>query len=296
MTNSEQPLVSIIMTTYNRAGYIGETINNIQGQTYTNWELLIEDDGSDDNTTAIVEDIADTRIYYTRHKRTAVTGRLKNLALQKAKGEFIAFMDSDDLWVPDKLEQQIKALAGNIGAGWSFTNWADFYDLSHPLKPYYPETSGTETIQAFQALCTAKRPVSTATIMFKTNCLEMAGSFNENRLFTDFSFIARLAYHYKAVVFYEPMLYRRLHQSNNISTNWAADFEEYQETVKRFIADGWIDYGTVRQTLFLSYINLGEKFVGIMDKSHAIKNYLKAWKYKPFSIIPAKKLVKTLFL
>ena len=296
MTQSEQPLVSIFMTTYNRAGYIGETIKNIQEQNYTHRELLIEEEGSDDDTEKIISSIKDERIIYTRHQRIAITGRLKNIALQKTKGELVAFMDSDDLWTPDKLEQQAIALAANPDAGWSFTNWADFYDLSHPLQPYYPEISGVETTQAFKDLCTAKRPVSTATIMFKTSCLEMAGSFNENRLFTDFSFIARLAYHYKAVVFYEPMLYRRLHHSNNIGTNWAADFEEYQETIKRFIADGWIDHNTVRQTLFLSYINLGEKFVAIRDKQRAIKNYLKAWEYKPFSIIPAKKLVKTLFL
>lgn len=296
MTYSSPPLISIIMTTYNRAGYIGETIKNIQGQSYTYWELLIEDDGSDDDTAAIIERIADTRIHYTRHMRTAVTGKLKNRALQKAKGELIAFMDSDDLWTTDKLERQTTALSANADAGWSFTNWADFYDVLHPLQPYYPETSGVETTHAFKNLCTAKRPVSTATVMFKTSCLDKVKGFNENRLFTDFSFIAQLAYHYKAVIFYEPMLNRRLHDSNNIGMNWAADFEEYQETVRQFINEGWIDYHTVRQTLFLSYINLGEKFIGTGDKSEAIKNYLKAWKYMPFSIIPAKKLVKTLFL
>lgn len=291
-----QPLISIIMTTYNRAGYIGETIKNIQQQSYTHWELLVEDDGSDDNTEEIVNSFADTRIYYTRHNRTAITGKLKNLAMQRAKGELIAFMDSDDLWTADKLEQQALALNANADTGWSFTNWADFYEAAHPLKAYYSRTSGIEYTNAFKTLCTAELPVSTATVMFKKTCLDKTKGFNENRLFTDFSFIARLAYHYNAVIFYEPMLQRRLHESNNIGSNWAADFEEYQETVKQFMKDGWIDYNTVRQTLFLSYINLGEKFIGIKDKSNAIKNYLKAWKYRPLSIIPAKKLAKTLFL
>lgn len=296
MTNEQEPLVSIVMTTYNRSGYIAETIHSIQAQSYTNWELLIEDDGSEDNTAEVVMGINDPRIVYTAHTRTAVTGTLKNRALKKAKGVFIAFMDSDDLWEKHKLERQVAALRADKDAGWSYTNWADFYTLENLQKPYYTRTTGSETIQALEPLCTAEKPVSTATVMFKSSCLEKVGLFYENRLFTDFSFIARLAYRYKAAIFYEPLLYRRLHESNNIGTNWEDDFVEYQETMQRFVSDGWIDYKTIRQTVFLSYINLGEKFYVIKNKPKAIKNYLNAWKCNPLSIIPPKKLIKTLFL
>lgn len=296
MTQSEQPLVSIIMTTYNRAGYIGETIRNIQKQTYSHWELLIEDDGSDDDTEKIIRSINDDRIIYTRHKRTAVTGKLKNSAMQRAKGVYIAFIDSDDLWVVEKLERQVTQLQQNPSAGFSVTNWCDFYQPGKLEAPYHKPITGISVTNIFTEYCTARLLFHITTLMFRKSCLEKTGPFNENRLFTDYSFIGRLAYYYDAVVFYEPMLLHRLHASNNISTNWAADFEEYQEAAKQFIKDDWIDYKTVSQTLFFSYINLGEKFMGISDKSNAIKNYLKAWQCKPFSIIPAKKLVKTLFL
>ncbi len=296
MTQSEQPLVSIIMTTYNRAGYIGETIKNIQEQTYTHWELLIEDDGSDDNTAAIVERIADTRIHYTYHKRTAVTGKLKNRAMQRAKGVYIAFIDSDDLWVAEKLERQVTQLEQNPSAGFSVTNWRDFCQPGKLEAAYHKPITGISIANIFTEYCTARLLFHITTLMFRKSCLAKTGMFNENRLFTDYSFIGMLAYYYDAVIIYEPMMHRRIHPGNSVTASWLADFEEYQETVKRFIADGWIDYNTVRQTLFFSYINLGEKFMGIKDKHGAIKNYLKAWQYKPFSIIPAKKLVKTLFL
>ena len=296
MIQSAQPLVSIIMTTYNRAGYIGETINNIQGQTYKHWELLIEDDDSDDNTEGIVNSLGDKRIYYTRHNHTAITGKLKNLALQRAKGEFIAFMDSDDLWTADKLQQQVTQLQQNPTAGFSVTNWCDFYQPGKLEPAYHKPNTGISVANIFKEYSTARLLFHITTLIFRKSCLEKTGMFNENRLFTDYSFVGRLAYYYDAIVFYEPMLLHRVHAANNISTNWAADFEEYQEAAKQFIKDDWIDYKTVSQTLFFSYINLGEKFMGIKDKHGAIKNYLKAWQYKPFSIIPAKKLVKTLFL
>ena len=108
--NETTSLVSIILPTYNRAGLIMETIESIQSQTYTNWELIIVDDGSEDDTVAIIKKLNDSRIQVIEAGRIGIGGRVKNIGLKRAKGEFIAFIDSDDLWDPFKLEIQVNVL------------------------------------------------------------------------------------------------------------------------------------------------------------------------------------------
>ena len=102
-------LVSIITPSFNSEKYISETIKSIQNQTYTNWELLIVDDASTDTTTSIIEEYSnkDSRIQLTKNTLNKGAAFCRNLATKLAKGTYIAFLDSDDLWHSDKLEKQI---------------------------------------------------------------------------------------------------------------------------------------------------------------------------------------------
>ena len=111
MTND---LVSIVMPTYNSAQYIGQAIESVQKQSYTNWELLIVDDGSTDNTKTVVQSFAeeDSRIHYL-YQINAGAAVARNKALQMAKGRYIAFLDSDDIWLPLKLEHQLRFMQAN---------------------------------------------------------------------------------------------------------------------------------------------------------------------------------------
>lgn len=291
-----QPVVSIIMPTYNRAGYIRDTISSIIAQTFTDWELLVLDDGSDDDTKEVVASVQDARVIYIQFERIAITGKLKNEGISRSKGEYIAFMDSDDLWPPAKLEQQVKLLSENPDAGFSFTNWQNFSNINNPGKPVYDRPEGTEVMKMFLAYCRGEVPVNIQTVMCRRSCIEQSGYFNTDKIFTDYSFIGKLAYYFKALIMYEPLLLRRLHDSNNVNTNWALDYAEYQDTIKTFIKDGWLSMSDVSDKLFLSYINLGEKYLSVADRQAALNSYLKSWKYRPLSIIPAKKLIKALFL
>ncbi len=103
-------LISIVTPCYNASRFIGETIESVQKQTYINWELLIVDDGSKDNSEEIVYRYikTDNRIkYFKLPQNTGSPAAPRNYAIEKAKGDFIAFLDADDLWKPDKLEKQI---------------------------------------------------------------------------------------------------------------------------------------------------------------------------------------------
>ena len=129
-------LVSVIMPSYNTAKYIGETIKSVQAQTYENWELIIVDDCSTDNTDTAVEPfLSDERIRYLKNSRNSGAAVSRNYALREAKGKWIAFLDSDDLWLPDKLEKQINFMLEN-GHHFSYTNYVEIDENSIPNGKY----------------------------------------------------------------------------------------------------------------------------------------------------------------
>ena len=102
-------LVSIITPSYNCAEFIERTIVSVQKQTYTNWEMLITDDCSSDNSVEIIKRIAenDSRIKLFQLDKNSGAGVARNNSIEHAQGKYIAFLDSDDMWMPDKLERQI---------------------------------------------------------------------------------------------------------------------------------------------------------------------------------------------
>lgn len=110
-----QPLVSVIMPSYNAEKYIAESIESVLHQTYRNWELLITDDCSCDRTPEIVQSYCqqDQRINFVVAKQHAGIAKTRNQSIARAKGQFIAFLDNDDLWVPEKIEKQVRFIVEN---------------------------------------------------------------------------------------------------------------------------------------------------------------------------------------
>ena len=128
-------LVSIIMPSWNTGEFIAESIQSVLNQTYTNWELLIVDDCSSDNTDEVVAGFNDDRIRYFHNEKNSGAALTRNKAMREARGEWIAFMDSDDLWMPEKLEHQLKFMKENRG-NLSFTEYEKIDENSNPLKIY----------------------------------------------------------------------------------------------------------------------------------------------------------------
>lgn len=128
-------LVSIIMPSWNTERFIAEAIQSVLDQTYTNWELIIVDDCSSDNTDEVVASFKDERIKYLHNKKNSGAALTRNKALREAKGEWIAFLDSDDLWMPEKLEHQIDFMDKN-GYSLSFTEYEKIDEESKPLNIY----------------------------------------------------------------------------------------------------------------------------------------------------------------
>lgn len=135
-------LVSIIMPSWNTGGFIAESIQSVIDQTYQNWELLIVDDCSTDNTDEVVASFEDDRIKYFRNEKNSGAALSRNRAMREARGEWIAFLDSDDLWIPEKLEKQIKFMKEN-GYTLSYTEYEKIDEESKTLNIH---VSGPEKV------------------------------------------------------------------------------------------------------------------------------------------------------
>lgn len=125
-------LVSIITPVYNAELYIEKTIKSVISQTYSNWELIIVDDCSTDNTMKIVEKYCkiDDRIKLIRHQQNQGVAITRNTALAEAKGQYIAFLDGDDMWLPKKLEKQLSFMENNDYV-FTYTAYQKYYSESN---------------------------------------------------------------------------------------------------------------------------------------------------------------------
>ena len=145
-------LVSIITPTWACGRFIAETIRSIQDQTYPNWELLIQDDCSTDNTKEVVERLkAESpelreKIKYACNPRNSGAAITRNNALRRAKGRWIAFLDSDDLWEPMKLEKQLRFMVEN---NYAFT-YHEYTEMSEDGKGLGVYVSGIKKVSEFQ--------------------------------------------------------------------------------------------------------------------------------------------------
>jgi glycosyltransferase involved in cell wall biosynthesis len=115
------PLVSCIIPTYNRAHIVGRAIQSVLNQTYKNIEVIVIDDGSQDNTQEVVLSIKDERVRYIRLHRNFGAAFARNIGIANARGEFVAFLDSDDYFLPEKIEKQVELMLKDESIGVCYT-------------------------------------------------------------------------------------------------------------------------------------------------------------------------------
>lgn len=142
-----RPRISVLIPAYNAAATIGATLDSLRAQTLTNWEAIVIDDGSTDDTAGAIAALHDPRIRVFRYPN-AGQAESRNRALQWARGEFIAFLDADDWWTPDKLADQLAALEGDRAAAVAYS-WTDYVsDRNERLHPGFHSGPSGDVYQA----------------------------------------------------------------------------------------------------------------------------------------------------
>ncbi len=206
-------LVSIIIPFYNAERFIQETIDSVFAQTYENWELLFVDDGSTDASTAIARRCAEQypeRVRYLEHNEHQNRGACasRNLGVRNAKGEYVALLDADDVWLTHKLEQQVAILDSQPEAGMVFgasQYWSSWTGKSEDVNKDYVPQYGVELNTLFRppALLTLLYPLGSGSapcpsdLLLRRELVERIGGFEEafqgpRQLYEDQAFLAKI--------------------------------------------------------------------------------------------------------
>lgn len=226
-------LISVIIPTYNRAGIITDAINTVLNQTYKHLEIIIIDDGSTDNSREIIENIKDSRIRYIYQENSGRPSSARNKGIKIAKGEYIAFLDSDDLWHPQKLEKQINILDENSNVG-LVTNWCvykTFKDEEIQIKKYQAKSQEDNSI--FILTKPDKVFTATPTLLIRKECFEKVGLFDEEMTYCeDWDMFFRISLFYEIYNIEEVLTYVRVHGESLSQNN---DVTKFSQGYLRFL-------------------------------------------------------------
>jgi glycosyltransferase involved in cell wall biosynthesis len=213
---STPALVSVIIPTFNRPQFLPAAIGSVFNQTFTDWELLIADDGSDEETRAYLRTLERpprVKIIWLAH--TGNPGAVRNAALREATGEYVALLDSDDVWMPMKLELQIAALRSCMDRRWSYTGYVRIDETggnqTYPgTRPWIPHRGAI-----LERLLMHEVEIWTPAVVVERRLLVQVGGFDEKQpVFEDYDLWLRLACHSEIDLVDQPLIGVRSHDQH----------------------------------------------------------------------------------
>lgn len=279
---TDTPLVSVIIIFLNAADFLQEAIESVLAQTYEDWELLLVDDGSNDGSSAIAKNFASqspVRIHYLEHEGHQNLGMsaTRNLGIRNANGNYIAFLDADDFWLPDKLETHVKILSSRPEVGMLFGStlywfsWTGHSEKSQ--RDFLPElrvredTLFSPPLSLLLFLDGKMEVPCTCSILVRTESIKKVGGFEESfrGMYEDQAFYAKIFLAVPVLATSDCLAWYRQHPESNTSIS-AQSGQSY-----------------IAQDVFLKWLEtycheIGMKEVGIL---HAIRR--KLWlNHNPF--------------
>jgi glycosyltransferase involved in cell wall biosynthesis len=235
-------IVSVVLPTFNRLRFLQQTIESVYAQTIADWELIIADDGSDAETRGYLRTLeTDSRVRLLLLTHTGIPAIVRNAALRDARGEYVAFLDSDDVWAPDKLAQQLAILRSRPTCGWCYTAILHIdgsgQSLTEPLfGPWLPCEGAI-----FERLVTGPVVIRTPSVLAVRELIARAGGFDETiRSGEDYDLWLRLALMSDVALLDEPLVQVRRHEEN-YSRDWEIAFTGRDHSLEKLQAAVDID-------------------------------------------------------
>jgi glycosyltransferase involved in cell wall biosynthesis len=224
------PQVSVVIPAYNAMNYLPITLESVLRQTFTDFEVLIIDDGSSDQTAQWAEQLVDQRVRLISQTNQGVA-IARNTGIAQAQGEYIAFLDADDLWAPTKLAKQVQCLRERPEVGLVHTWMAIIDQQGQPTGRIV--TSDAEG-KVWQQLA-ERNNVYNSSVMVRRSCFERVGNFAPDRQLhpvEDWDMWIRIATQYPFALIREPLLLYRQHATNS-SKNWQAMERAFHLVIER---------------------------------------------------------------
>jgi glycosyltransferase involved in cell wall biosynthesis len=209
-------VVSVVLPTFNRLRFLRPAVESVIAQTYRDWRLVIADDGSGDDTRAYLRSLGDPRIEVIWLPHTGSPATTRNAAVRRAAGDYIAFLDSDELWLADKLRLQVQLLSEHPERRWGYCGYSRIdgvgrtrtYPSSKPWTPY----DGS----IFARIVRLEAQIVAATVIAERALILAAGAFDESLLVhEDYDLWARLALHSDIGVVNAPLVAMRTHDEHH---------------------------------------------------------------------------------
>ena len=212
----QPPLVSVILPTYNRLRFLPAAVDSVLGQTLPDWELIIADDGSDSETLEYLQGLERVaRVRVIRLAHSGNPGAVRNAASRVARGQYVAFLDSDDVWMPTKLEAQVRALRNSADCRWSYTDHIRVDAAGNSINWQRNPNRTLPQGDIVEARLRLRAGTPTPTVMAERALLEKAGGFDEQQgLHEDYDLWLRLALLSKVLVITEPLACVRRHNEH----------------------------------------------------------------------------------
>lgn len=213
------PTVSVVVTTFNRAKLLAETLDSILAQTYTDFELIVVDNISEDGTREYVAGLADPRIRYFRNPNEGVIAVNRNYGIQQARGKYIAFCDDDDLWLADKLRQQVEILEQKPEVALCYTHAESFSGD----KVIRQKMTGRQIHRNHFFQLLRGNFISNSSVLVRREVVQELGLLTTDRtVFEDYDMWLRIAKRYELASIDASLIRYRLHVTNASGTRAAA--------------------------------------------------------------------------
>jgi glycosyltransferase involved in cell wall biosynthesis len=253
------PLVSIIMNCHNCGKYLAQSLDSVYKQTFKEYEIILWDNQSTDNSGEIASNYGEPLRYF-RGEQYLPLGAARNAAIEKATGKYIAFLDCDDIWLPEKLERQVELLESNqeLGLVYSDSRVIDSHDKTlkktyfHSLKPFQGNVFNELLVSNF---------IPILTVVVTREALDKVGLFDPKYIIAeDYDLWLRIAEYYPIGFIEQPLASYRLHGESASQRNM---IRSYQEEVQ--IKEYWLDRdpslskqlgGKIRWRRLLLYIGM----------------------------------------
>ncbi len=275
--------VSVIIPTYNSAEYITEALDSVFAQTYKNYEVIVIDDGSTDNTKDVLKPYM-SRIKYI-YKENGGVSSARNVGIKNAEGEYIAFLDSDDIWLPEKLERQIERFNSEPDLGLVYSNCIRFSEngieqSSRKVKKYLEGDIFAKILEGYV--------LPTSTVIAKKLCFDEVGYFDERfSVSEDYDMWLRISRFFKIGYVKGPLVKYRIRTSSIIrSTKIDSLFNAKKAVIEKnieYLDKTFNKEKFLKNRLFRLHFKWGIEFFTKSYYKEAKEHFVKAIKYKPLS-------------
>lgn len=286
--DKEKPTVSVIIPTYNRAHLVSRAIQSVLNQTYQDFELIVVDDASRDNTEEVIKQFNDERIKYFRHEKNKGGSTARNTGIKASRGRYITLLDDDDEWLPHHLEQSVEIMH-KLKKDWGVVYTGRIVITEKKTKNVYPKWKG----KIFRNILVKGSPGTPGTALIRRSCFNQVGLFDERfPRYQDWEMYLRLAKQYKFYPIYDASVKRFRDSSPSIQKVLEAQklfFDKFSNDIKA------LSYMDKRRFYSMHYLRLAQLYFEEKNLLDGVYWFAKGLVKYPFRLGPNLNILKRAF-